>query len=73
MKYVPLGDDSDVLDTIFFDGDHQREERARNIQWVFKDGENLFDRLEGLEPLHADWHAKVNLYNVRICIYIYSP
>lgn len=44
------------------------EERARNVQWTFKDGDNAFDRLEGLDTSHADWHAKVNLFEVRILI-----
>ena len=50
-----------VLEPIFFDGDALTEERARNVQWTFKGGDNAFDRLEGLETSHADWHAKVNL------------
>lgn len=50
----------------FFDGDSLTEERARNIQWVFKDGDNQFDRFEGLDPVHTDWHAKVKLYEVNI-------
>ena len=66
-KYVPvLQKDGEkmVLQTIFFDGDQLTEERARNVQCVFKDGDNGYDRLEGLDPVHADWHAKVNLYQV---------
>ena len=42
----------------FFDGDALTDKRSRNIQWVFKDGDEPFDRLEGLDPVHADWHAK---------------
>jgi len=30
----------------------------------FKDGDIGYDRLKGLDPVHADWHAKVNLYQV---------
>ena len=70
-KYVPLyGNDIDeqiVLESIFLDGDQLTEERARNVQWVFQDGNNVYDRLEGLDPTHADWHAKVNLYQVLNC------
>lgn len=61
--YVPCEDDT-VLEPIFFDGDALTEERARNVQWTFKDGDNAFDRLEGLVTSHADWHAKVNLTEV---------
>ena len=53
-----------VLERIFLNGDQLTEERARNVQWVFQDGDDMFDRLEGLDPTHADWHAKVNLYKV---------
>lgn len=69
-KYVPQltqGDRKMILQPIFLDGDQLTEERARNVQWVFQDGDDQFDRLEGLDPTHADWHAKVNLYKVKIC------
>ena len=59
-----------ILQPIFLDGDQLTEERARNVQWVFQDGDDQYDRLEGLDPTHADWHAKVNLYKVEIC---FSP
>ena len=58
-----------VIEPIFFYGDALTEERARNIQWVFKDGDNQFDRIEGLDPVHTDWHAKVKLYEVNIYNY----
>ena len=66
-NYVPCENEA-VLKPIFFDGDALTEERARNVQWTFKDGDNAFDRLEGLDTSHADWHAKVNLFEVRILI-----
>ena len=50
--------------TIFFYGDALTEERARNVQWMFRDGDCEVDRLEGLDPVHTDWHAKVKLYEV---------
>ena len=66
-NYVPCegGDPKNILETIVFDGDALTEERARNVQWTFKDGDCPFDRLEGLDPSHADWHAKVKLYEVQ--------
>ena len=63
-KYVPnveVQDQGTYVEPIFFDGDALTEERARNVQWTFKDGDNTLDRLEGLEPLHTDWHAKLKL------------
>ena len=29
-----------------------------------RDGESNYDRLEGVPPDQADWHAKVTLYKV---------
>lgn len=69
-KYVPQltqGDSKMILQPIFLDGDQLTEERARNVQWVFQDDDDQFDRLGGLDPTHADWHVKVNLYKVKIC------
>ena len=66
-KYVPtveVQDQGTYVDPIFFDGDAFTEERARNVQWTFKDGDNMLNCLEGLEPLHTDWHAKLKLYDV---------
>lgn len=66
-KYVPQmtsGDGKTILQTIFLDGDQLTEERVRNVQLVFHDGDDQFDRLQGLDPTHADWHGKVNLYKV---------
>ena len=50
--------------SIPFHGDQLFEERARNVIGTFKDGDNEFDRLEGLHPEFADWRAKVNVYEV---------
>ena len=66
-KYAPQLSNSSrskILQPVFLDGDHLTEERAHNVQWVFQDGDDQFDRLEGLDPTHADWHAKVTLYKV---------
>lgn len=58
---VEVEDQGTYVEPIFFHGDALTEERARNVQWTFKDGDNT---LEGLEPLHTDWHAKLKLYDV---------
>ena len=66
-KYVPtLKTDAEniILKSITFHGDQLFEERARNIQWAYQDGDNAYDRLEGLETEFADWHAKLNLFMV---------
>ena len=41
-----------------------KEERARNVQWAFVDGDDAIDCLKGLDPSHTDWHAKVTFYEV---------
>ena len=65
-RYVPQVENETV--PIFFDGDELTEERARNVQWAFTDGDNNKDCLKGLDPNHTDWHAKVTLYMVSINI-----
>ena len=47
-----------------FHGDQLFKERARNVIWTYQDGVNEYDGLEGLQPEVADWHAKLNLYEV---------
>ena len=67
QKYVPCvqdGNNRTVLSAVPLHGDQLLEERARNVQWTFRDGESQYDRLEGLTTEHADWHAKVTLYKV---------
>ena len=53
-----------ILQNVPFHGDQLFEERARNVIWTCHDGVNEYDRLEGLQPEVADWHAKLNLYEV---------
>jgi hypothetical protein len=76
-NYIPTLDTVDgekvILEKIFMDGDQLTEERGRNVQWVFKDCDNSYDRLEGIDLTHADWHAKVNLYTVSTLVYDYLP
>lgn len=70
-KYVPNAEypsGKQVLYTIPLDGDQLTEERARNVQWTYRLGANSFDRLEGLETNHADWHWKVKLLEARISV-----
>lgn len=62
-KYVPCFG-GEVLSKVPVHGDQLFEERGRNVQWTFRDGEDPYDRLEGLCTEHADWHAKVTLYKV---------
>lgn len=65
FKYVPLmADGCSVAETVPFHGDQLFEERSRNVKWTFQDGDSSVERLEGLEPEFADWHAKFTLYKV---------
>lgn len=66
-KYVPsttTNSGKKILTPIPLHGDQLFEERARNVQSTFKDGENRRECLEGILTEAADWHAKVNLYSV---------
>ena len=66
-KYVPCvssGGQKDVIMPIALHGDQLFEERARNVQWTFRDGDTVYDQFKGLRTEFADWHAKVTLYKV---------
>ena len=64
-QYVPLSSDKKkTLLPVHLHGDELFEERLHNVKWTFQDGESSFERLEGLEPEFADWHAKFTLYKV---------
>ena len=62
-KYVPkcllAGNEKNILQPVPLHGDQLFEERARNTKWTYQDGINQYDKLEGLQPEAADWHAKV--------------
>ena len=64
-KYVPtLKTDNEtvILKSVPFHGDQLFEERARNTQWVYQDGDNAYDRLEGLETEFAGIQAVYVLF-----------
>ena len=51
QKYVPTLktiEETIILKPIPLHGDQLFEERARNIQWVYQDGDSEFDRIKGL-------------------------
>jgi L1 cell adhesion molecule like protein len=47
----------EIVDTIAFEGDALTEERARHSQWARSDGDTEEERIDGLHPVNADWHA----------------
>ncbi len=77
-RYVPKTsgdcdiDIQSIASKIPFHGDQLFDERARNVQWTFQDGDNYIDCLNGLTPEFADWHAKVTLYQVCILTLHYT-
>ena len=67
--YVPcttVNGKREILTQVPLHGDQLFEERARNVKWTFQDGTTKYDRLEGMTTEAADWHAKLNLYSVRL-------
>ena len=54
-----------VLSQIPYHGDQLFEERARNVQWTYQDGNDPYERIQGIDTEFADWHSKYNLYMVR--------
>lgn len=67
-RYVPAVSTGhgkkEITSQVPMHGDQLFEERARNVQWTFRVGNDAFERLEGLTTEFADWHAKVTLYKV---------
>jgi hypothetical protein len=66
-KYVPsYGEKNEktIIQTVPLHGDQLFEERARNTQWTFQDGDTASDKLQGIRTEFADLHAKLNLYMV---------
>ena len=68
FNYTPCSplpnEEKNILGKVPFHGDQLFEECARNTIRTYQDGINEFDRLEGLQPEVADWHAKLNLCKV---------
>jgi hypothetical protein len=68
-RYVPTVTDhagnKEVVSPVVMHGDQLFEERARNVQWTYRVGDNKIDKLEGINTEFADWHAKVTLYKVQ--------
>ena len=80
-KYVPIHiyteDDTEhkeILEKVFFGGDQLTEERSRNAIYARSDGDDSYEKLEGLIPKVEDWHCIRILYLVRInkCNLLYS-
>ena len=68
-KYVPVckngtDDCTIVLSQVPYHGDQLFEERARNVQWTYQDGNDPYERIQGINTAFADWHSKYNLYMV---------
>ena len=61
--HVPV-QNGEVLRKTVLHGDQLTEERARNVQWTFKNGETQEERLEGLEPTFSEFHLKMCLFEV---------
>lgn len=59
-----------ILHPVPLHGDQLFEERARNARWTFQDGVTKYERLEGIFPEAADWHAKVNLYELENAMFV---
>lgn len=62
-EYVPAVSNT-IVRAIALHGDQLFEERGRQVQWTFQDGDNDIDQLKGLLMEFADWHGKLNTYMV---------
>ena len=71
-KYVPIHsykkDDveiKEILEKVYFGGDQLTEERSRNAAIARSDGDDPYERLEGVVPKVEDWHCIRILYQVK--------
>jgi len=75
QKYVPFTIDksitldgvpkTDILETCLFGGDQLTCARARSAKRHRQDSATPLEKLDGLEPVVEDWHAKMRLFEVR--------
>ena len=71
MKYVPS--DSGKYKTCILQGDQLTTERTRSLQMLRATSATHEDRLDGLQPSHADWHAEVTFLQVSVSIALLTP
>lgn len=67
-NFVPtavVGNQREVLQRVFLDGDQLTEERSRNAQQANALADSPYEHLNGLETAFADWHLGKNLLMVR--------
>ena len=75
QKYVPFTIDksitldgvpkTDILETCLYGGDQLTCARARSAKRHRQDSATPLEKLDGLEPVVEDWHAKMCLFEVR--------
>ena len=72
-KYVPIHiytedntEHKEILKKVFFGGGSVTEERSRNAIYARSDGDDSYEKLEGLIPKVEDWHCIRILYQVCI-------
>ena len=88
QKYVPMREATGTMilpnrsvlefdDTkafgVLFGGDQLTIARARGAAALRCNHETLSDRLEGLEPVVEDWHARLTLMKVSNSTFCYYP
>lgn len=64
-EYVPVDQESKILNKINLGGDHLTVERAISAVNAVADSDTPHERLEGLIPKHEDFHCKMNFLQVQ--------
>ena len=59
--------------TLLFGGDQLTAERSRSCKTSRDNSDTPHERLDGLEPVVEDWHAKQSLYGVSKTLEISAP
>ena len=70
-EYVPQSE-GHKYKTCILAGDQLTTERCRSLQMIRATSSTQKERLEGLHPTHADWHAEVIFLQVYACMQLLS-
>ncbi|CAC5358080.1 unnamed protein product [Mytilus coruscus] len=70
-KYVPLKDNGEVIDEVFFGGDRLTDERIQSAQQAMSNGDTPKEKLQGFISKIEDWHRMMNFLEA-ICKLTYA-
>ncbi|VDI19247.1 Hypothetical predicted protein [Mytilus galloprovincialis] len=70
-QYVPLKDNGEVIDEVFFGGDRLTDERIQSAQQAMSNGDTPKEKLQGFISKIEDWH-RMMIFLEAICKLTYA-